>query len=507
MSTTEDTSSIDEKKNEDTGGSAPDFKGFITNYLSSIVFTIGISVFVIGTLGLYSTKVAQSNILPDNIELAPYTVIDRVVENIPIDINIMRPTFWSENKDTFSQKAMFDSQEYLDSFSNSFLCSLKSKADPKSGANAALFFSRVYDNLVAKNLLAINTIFFYLSYLPESMVMLLYGFFGIFIWMGLYFFNMCISIFYHFINIPELFREASDKNDNGIFEWESDDNISFIRLFKLVLFFFIWIPVGLLSTFIMPSFFTIYGLISPLFATYSINKTKKTYGVYDFIKNTFAYKRFFFFILATLSLFSNGMKYLGSNSVVGILIAVIFAYFMGLYTNEMPELNSDGFTVKIRQNIKQSNIKPIDEKKLVEICRQINIDDDKIKKILQKGSFRQLTKPKEVGGGTMEQMNNPFVSSTNPFTSPDVNASTITAPTITAPTITAPTITTPTITAPTITAPTINTPTITTPTITTPTITTPTITAPTVTVPSPSMTGGKRTRSLETRKKYNIRLV
>ena len=34
MSTTEDTSAIDEKKSEDTGGSSPDFKGFIKNYIS-----------------------------------------------------------------------------------------------------------------------------------------------------------------------------------------------------------------------------------------------------------------------------------------------------------------------------------------------------------------------------------------------------------------------------------------------------------------------------------------
>ena len=118
MSTTEDTSSIDEKKAEETGSSttSPDFKGFISNYLSSIIFTIGISIFIIGGLGLYTTKVAQANILPDNIELAPYTVFDRIVDSkCSVDINVMRPNFFSENKETLSQKAIFNSQEYLDS--------------------------------------------------------------------------------------------------------------------------------------------------------------------------------------------------------------------------------------------------------------------------------------------------------------------------------------------------------------------------------------------------------
>ena len=124
MSTTQDTNAIDEKKAEGSGTStsSPDFKGFITNYLTSIIFTICITIFIIGGLGLYTTKVAQANILPDNIELAPYSHIDRIVNDSPIDINIMRPSFFVDNKDCFSQKAMFNSKEYLDSFNNNFLC-------------------------------------------------------------------------------------------------------------------------------------------------------------------------------------------------------------------------------------------------------------------------------------------------------------------------------------------------------------------------------------------------
>ena len=84
MSTTEDTSAIDEKKSDDPGTFTPDFKGFTMNYVSSIIFTICVSIFIIGGLGLYTTKVAQSSILPDNIELAPYTIFDRIVKPIPI---------------------------------------------------------------------------------------------------------------------------------------------------------------------------------------------------------------------------------------------------------------------------------------------------------------------------------------------------------------------------------------------------------------------------------------
>ena len=405
MSTTEDTSTIDEKKGEESESSTTsfNFKDFFINYAISIG-SICIGIFFIGSLGLYTTKVAQANILPDNIELAPYTVIDRIVKDIPIDINIMRPSYLSETKDILSQKAIFNSQEYLDSFNKSFLCSLKKNAENPNGggSNASLYFSYVFDNIVAKNFLVMNTIFLYLSYLPESLIMLLYAIFGIFLWFGLYFFNICISIFYHIINIPQLFRNPSEKFPE---KWESSENIGFFNRRgeypnQLLLFCFFWWWVGIISAILSPIFFTIYGLISPLYATYEVKQTNKSFNVINFILNTFVYKKFFFLILATLSLFSNGVTYLGSNSIIGIIIAIIFACFIGLFYNEIPEPNTDGFTLKIRQNIKQATVAAVDLNKplKVQICPTIPIDDIKIQKILDSGTYRSLSKPKEVEG-------------------------------------------------------------------------------------------------------------
>jgi len=402
MSTTENSNVIDEKKAEETGTStnSPDFKGFITNYMISIIFTIGIAIFIIGGLGLYTTKVAQSNILPDDIELAPYTIFDRIVDdNCFIDINVIRPSFFSENKETLSQKVKFNSQEYLDSFNNSFLCSLKKSANPETGlfANAPLYFSFVYDNLIANNFFAINKIFFYLSYFPESIIMILYGLFGIFIWFGLYFFNVCISIFYHIMNIPQLFRSTTDSNDK---QWESNEDISFIRFTKLILFFILWLPVGALSTFVMPAFFTVYGLISPLFAKYDIKNGKNDNTFSNFIYSNLVYKKMLFFVLATISLFINGTKYLGNNAIIGIIVAVIFAYFMGLYANDIPEPGTDGFSLKIRQHMKQCKVFDKNSSKLVEVCQKnIPIDDKTYEKLMSSGNIRSLTKSK---GGTTE---------------------------------------------------------------------------------------------------------
>ena len=377
-----------------------DFKKFIINYLLSIIFTIGITVFIIGTLGLYTTKVAQSNILPDDISLAPYTYYDRIVTDQKIDINIIKPSFFSGNNDTLSQKAIFKSQKYLDSFDSGFLCFFKKNAKtPNEGlfANASLFFSSVYNNIVAKNFMVINTIFYYLSYLPESVIMLIYGFFGIFLWIILYYFNICISIFYHIISIPELFRNASYEFPE---KWQSTDKISFFSL-KLVLFCFIWWWIGLISIFITPAFFTNYAFLSPLFAKYKVtnlnSEKDKEMSIIDFIKNTFAYKQYFFIILATISLFFNGIIYLGFNSIIGIALAVVFAYFMGIYTNEIPT-SADGFSNTLN---KINPIMKVSEQKdnLVDICGRIIYENDNP----PDNNFRELTKPNSVGDETQTQ--------------------------------------------------------------------------------------------------------
>ena len=151
----------------------------------------------------------------------------------------------------------------------------------------------------------------------------------------------------------------------------------------------------------------------------------------------------------------------------------MFAYFMGLYTNEMPQNGVDGFTAKISTIVKQAFIVSINVDNLVNICPTIDIEDNnKINNLISTGNFRKLTS-KETGGSS--------ITRSIPVT--------ITEPTITEPTITEPTITEPI---------NIN---------TTPINTTPiniNTTPINTTIKYPEQNGGKK---MTKTKKYNIRLV
>jgi len=346
---TEDTNIIDDKKNNDSSTTKTKQNKvipFLTYYLGVTIGTIIISVFVIGSLGLYTTKVAQSNILPDNSSLAPFSDINRIIKDIPIDINVIKPwhDFFSfNNENTISQKINFDSQEYLASFKDSFLCVLKSKAKPDSGifSNTALYYSKVYDEIIAINFKIINTFFYYLSYLPESVIMLIYGSIAF----PLFFIFLIISylwtFFYHLINIPQFFRAASENNEK---KWEPYNKISFFRIIPLL---FLWLNClgALISSGISPFIFTLYAFITPLTAGGKVNN--KNYNVLHLILDSFSYKSKFFLDLATIGLLINVFNFFTIDLALAIIPALIILYIIGEFRIENPEINTDGFTKAI----------------------------------------------------------------------------------------------------------------------------------------------------------------
>ena len=380
MSTTETTSSIDDKKTDDTETTQPDFKAFVFNYISSIIFTIGVSIFIIGGLGLYTAKVAQANILPSNLDYAPYTDLlgENLDTNIPISMNIMRPNFFSPPEKTTSQTAIFNSEEYLDSFVNSFICALKTWADPEGGflSSYALYFSKVYDNIVAKNFLFMNFVFGGLGQmLPESIIMLVYAFFGPIIWIVLFLYSNGLSILFHVVKLGELFRTKTTIDNHKV--WSNFDLFSLNGFFQFLFFIFLGLSICFISTFVTPIIFTLYALIAPLTAKYKLIDTTnndkqviENQGVMNFLTSTFVYKKFFFFVLASLSLISNGMNYLGSSYLVGIIIAIVVLYFLGFYKNPIP-VHDDDITFrpsKAPKVTKPKNIcAPIPEENQIEV--------------------------------------------------------------------------------------------------------------------------------------------
>lgn len=362
---TEDTNTIDDKKNNNSTTKENKVVPFLVNYIFVTISSIIISVFVIGSFGLYTTKVAQSNILPDNSSLAPFTDINRVVKDLPIDINVIKPwhEFFSFNSDkSLSQKIGFNSEEYLASFKDSFLCALKLNAKPDSGvfANTTLYYSKVYDGIISTNFKVINSLFYYLSFLPESVIMLVYGLLAFPLFFIFYGISYLWTFFYHIINIPQFFRAASESNEK---KWESTNKISFLRIIPLILFGINCLG-ALISLCVSPFLFTLYAFIAPLVVSGKVNDKK--YNVLNLILDSFNYKSKFFLDLATIGLIYNVFKYFTLNIALAIIPALIVLYIIGEFNINLPEEGMSGFSNTT--GIKQAKVDRTEFDSSINIC-------------------------------------------------------------------------------------------------------------------------------------------
>jgi hypothetical protein len=157
----------------------------------------------------------------------------------------------------------------------------------------------------------------------------------------------------------------------------------------------------------MPIIFTLYALISPLYAKYKLIDTtnndktvSENQGVINFITSTFVYKKFFFFVLASLSLISNGNNYLGSSYLVGILIAIVILYFIGFYKNPLP-VHDEDVTFRPSKAAKAPKTKsycpPIPEEEQVEVEDKYSwtnkIKNKSEKATSQKGGKKNISIP------------------------------------------------------------------------------------------------------------------
>ena len=314
----------------------PDFKGFIIGILYHIIITILLGFMLFGSIGLFTCKVAQSNILPDNVKLAPFTNTMRNVEEIDINMNIIKEyglkglgwLLFQDPISVYSQKTQFSNEDAIKGYYKGILGKINSYKDL---GNYWLYFTNVLNSMIATN--NYLTTYFYQglnSFCSEWMIIIIYTLLFPFIYLFMFFYNFWLTIWFHITHIGDLFKKQTDK------EWEKDDDVSYFRPFKIfwmiVLAFFIGIPI-----FIIWIFSTIYSIFSPLFSEYKIKGEQGTKNFMSFFVNTIKYKKQLLMILLSFFLLQQTNTSLGSNYTASALIAIIVAAFMGFYKEVVPD--------------------------------------------------------------------------------------------------------------------------------------------------------------------------
>jgi hypothetical protein len=341
MTTTETTSSIDDKKAENSGEDTDkkaDYFGFFTNFVSSVLFSICLGVIVIGSIGLYYSKISQLNILPTDINYYPYTddkpdskTVKEVHMNYVKGRSFYGLGIWAKPLWEYCQNATFETEPFEEGFEKSWVRGFKKSAKPgKFTSNFYLFMSETLNRMLANSFSFLSGSFYYTNYFPEWIVILLFSvIFPIYIYI-FYMYNFLLGIISHISNMSYFFRNSTSSDDT--------ENTGF-SFFNFLWFIFLWLWVSLISIFLSPIFITFYTLFKPLSLTYELDGSNEKKGFGTFLIDSFIYKRTFIIALSVLSLFRLAGSYLGNSFLPSIVIAVILlAVVFNIFNPTKPDI-------------------------------------------------------------------------------------------------------------------------------------------------------------------------
>lgn len=354
MSTT-DTSAIDSKKNEteDDSGS-PNYVGFAVGLLSHAIYVF-IVFGVIGSIGLYTSKVAQTNMLPDNMDYAPFGTKSPKMEDGIVNINVIKEYgffgmgwLFGETPKVFTTKLKFDQSDILKGYESGFIGMINSlKTDPEKASFFGLYMRDVLFNMIAMNNLYINKVYGICGeYLPETVVLLFYPMFLVLSSIFMLFANMFFSFFYQIKYWGDFFMDRSVKDGNV--RW--NEPFTYLRPWRSFCLFLYAIFLFFPMNGILPLITSTYTFFAPLFITAQVEHTKQTYGFMQCFQDIFLYKSQFFLIMLTYGLVTNSIQYLGMNGLIGCLVGIAIALFgFHLYKQYIPKDNpasTPGFASK-----------------------------------------------------------------------------------------------------------------------------------------------------------------
>lgn len=249
MSDSSDTSAIDEKKQENEGGSSDKEPNYSKFLLSLLIIVFVVIYFGISSFVLYGCKIAQSNILPTDTNCFPYT--DNKAEITPIETNIFKTVVEEQEK---SMKLNIPYDKYNSKIS--ILNTIREYKNSPTSYFLVNYFISIFESLVSSNFAIFNYIFNGLNQMPEMLVVLfgpvILGIITSFISL----FN-CVYVFFYlwFYNMSWFFKKNINEDPKGKPVWEDVSftepinygcAIALVIIFTIVLFItapYIWFSV------------------------------------------------------------------------------------------------------------------------------------------------------------------------------------------------------------------------------------------------------------------------
>lgn len=314
MSDSNDTSAIDNKKNQDSSpDSAESYLSKVTGFLYSVVliFIIILLYFTSSSLILFVCKLAQANILPTEPKCAPYSSSKASINPSPIQTNI----FTTFTDPEMSMKLEIPYDEY--NSKHKIIDMFREYKENSSSNFLANYFISITETLMQFDYSMINTIMNFFNSLPEALIVGLGPIFVAFLFSFGVLLNGLYFIYLWFSNMYWFFKTNTNVSGEGNPEWEDVTLMSPVNWslgVGLVILFAILFIVGLPFVSFIP-FATIFlSVLSCLF--YKGKMNGKTVTSFSMITEILKHYKLSFVI--TISIFIVLLAFSKLGAVPGI---------------------------------------------------------------------------------------------------------------------------------------------------------------------------------------------
>ena len=343
-------------------------KKFVSSTISS-----GFKVliwFILSLIVIYTCKLAQSNILPTDINCYPYTN-NKDNEPEKIETFIFTNLFFRKPR----KGMILEFPDIDNSFIDGFIRWLgKYPQNPKSSVFGN-FLVAVLKPLFANTFSYYNTMFSFLNQVPEFLLVIFGPILGAFILIIGVFYNILCICYYWFGNLEWMWKKNAniivDKNGKITnkgppnwqdVRWKSPDpeDPSKSEWFACILgFILILVFVGILMFLLTSQLLLIVSVVFSFICiitclTYRVKLSDKPSSVSDMFTYFFKYNKLIIMTIFSLYVVSNAYTYLGSTSAGFSVLTLILIYYFNIIEMFVPIKTDQDERIEIDVNSSQA---------------------------------------------------------------------------------------------------------------------------------------------------------
>ena len=333
-------STIDEKKDKIAKKTTNKPVNFFLTLFIQLLYLL-ITVFV-GGLILYSSKVAQSNIIPSDFNCEPYINGENVenLEKIVSSIDVVKVgNIFSSNKIITSNRIYFPYKENIDTINNNLfgVGYLKNWMHGEHTNPFKMYFASIQLDAFSNYSSMMNSVYNTLNQnCTESVIIFLIPYIFIFIVLIVTFINWLYTMYLWFYNLYYLFSKRDDKTNRWKYKygaiWNFENWFWLFVYFWALVFIFIFLGVGfiipllLLKTMICVLFLPL-TLSANLENSGNNNKNEEKYTFNTLLANIFRFKRSIIMFYIIFLIIMNSLSMFSVFGFVSAIIACIIIYW------------------------------------------------------------------------------------------------------------------------------------------------------------------------------------